>query len=126
MARIGLDLEDNFHVITVFGPVNADEIISAIREYYAKKIAQDVIWDFSNAKLDSITEQDLAPIVLTAKDVLPGGMRNGGKTAYVGNTASKLAILHRYLEAAEDFGIAGNCQIFETLGEAKTWVVTHG
>lgn len=68
-------------VRTVVGQVRGDELIEAIRSYYAGTVTPLILWDFEKAELDDIKAEQLHQLVRLTKDLLAA--REGGKTALV-------------------------------------------
>jgi hypothetical protein len=68
-------------VRTASGTLRADDLIAAIRSYYAGPVTKLILWDFEKADVEEVTADQLHQLVRVTKELLP--VREGGKTALV-------------------------------------------
>ena len=82
MARISVKHEPRALIICVVGDLTFREVIDTMRHHYAADLPCNVLWDFTQGSLDSITLEQLRGVALVAKSLIRG--RAGGRTAYIG------------------------------------------
>jgi hypothetical protein len=79
-----IDDLDDVAIHTFLGRVTANEIAGKIESYFSGAVNINVLWDFSEARMDEITSDNIRDFVEMAKRYAP--VRKGGKTAMVFST----------------------------------------
>lgn len=109
MAHIDIekDPQRQLTIITLKGAVMAAEITKTILAHNKDQVTSRILWDFSQATLETLKPGDVQGFVTTAS--LFTQMRKGGKTAVVVST---------------DLGF-GMARIYDSLQEADQSIVSH-
>jgi hypothetical protein len=121
MATIDITIEGSLLIAAVTGDLSADEVVGVARDYYSTGI-KDVIWDLTNGSLNSISRQGFESIARVTKEILSSGVRQGGKTVFVGTASAEFGLMRMYATIAELMGIAITYEVFRTIEEAKNWL----
>jgi hypothetical protein len=104
----------------IIGDVTIDEMLNALREYYAGQVTRNWVWDLSNGSVRSLTSNDMK---LIAELVLQHAhSRAGGKTAIVAPNDLDYGISRMLNIYAELGNILFQTQTFRTLSEAAKWI----
>lgn len=122
MANITTVIEDDLLTITVIGNLSANELIDAFNTYYTSGKIKDVIWDLTDGTSQSIPIDEFKAIANAAKYATSVGTHKGGKTVFVGNTASEYKLFQLYKVIAELSGVPVEYKVFRTIEGAKCWI----
>lgn len=114
------DFDRAFASIEITGSLSTDEAIAAIEAFYAQKVPQLLLIDFSETDISQISEVHLFEI---AKAVgKHANRRRGGKTAMVVPTDLKYG-MGRMLEAFYESEVSTiDARSFRALDEARQWL----
>jgi hypothetical protein len=69
-----------------------------------------------------MSHEGFRAIARTAKKSAESGFRQGGKTAYVGDSDLKCGLLSMYAAIAEITGVPVKYNVFKTVDEARSWI----
>jgi len=122
MATIDVKIEGSLLTMSVNGDLAAEEVIAAVKEFYPNGMVKDVIWEFTNGSMQSISRQGFDAIAKATKETLASGVRHGGKTVFVGNAAVEYGLLRMYTAIAELTGVSILYNVFKTIEEARSWI----
>lgn len=122
MAIITTVIEDDLLTLTVSGNISAIELIGVVDAYYTSGKINDVIWDLTDGSLQSIPIDEFKEIAHAARLATLAGTRKGGKTAFIGNTATEYTMIRFYTVIAELSGVPIEYQVFRTIEDAKCWI----
>lgn len=122
MSRIDIQSEGDLLIISVTGDLIAEEAIEVIKEYYPRTTVKDVIWDYTNGSLQSLTPSDFRLLAATVRDVIERGARPGGKTAFVAKAAVEYGMIRMYTSISESTGVLVKSNVFKTIEEARKWL----
>ena len=73
--------DESLTILTVSGLITRDEIIQAFEDFINHEVTTNLLWDFIDADLSSITRVDLEQIVMFSKPY--AHLRKNGKTAFL-------------------------------------------
>jgi hypothetical protein len=122
VAKITTVIEDDLLTLTISGNISAIELIGVVDAYYISGDINDVIWDLTDGSLQSIPIDEFEKIANAAKLATLVGTRKGGKTAFIGNTATEYTMIRFYTVIAELSGVPIEYKVFRTLEDAKCWI----
>lgn len=122
MAVTETTIEGNLLIVSVTGDITAEEVIAVANTYYCHDHVKDVIWEFSNGSMKAITQDGYRRITKAVLVIMNKGYRQGGNTAFVGNSSLEYGLLRMYSSLAELTGIEIKYNVFNTLEEAKDWL----
>ena len=115
-----LDPARELTVLALSGTVAAEDVVGALREFYAGPCTRLALWDFSGADLRDSRMEDLAAVLAAAKDLAP--RRAGGKTALVVPTDLGFGLARMYESMAELKDHPVGHGVFRTVADAQTWL----
>ena len=122
MATIDITTEGSLLIATVTGNITADVLIAVVLEYYPNNIVKNVIWDFTNGSLKSISQDGFGAIAKTTKMAVACGSRRGGKTVFVGSDDCEYALSRMYMVIAEVIGVPIKYNVCKSIEEARNWL----
>jgi len=125
MSSIDIKTEGSLLVLTVTGNVVTDHVVAIVNEYYSNGIVKDVIWDYTNGSLLSVSQTDFNRIIAAIINSLASGSRANGRTAYVGDRTVEFGILRMFTVSGETQGITIPYNVFRTIEEARRWLAQH-
>jgi len=119
MARISVRHGPQIFIIAVVGDQSLREIIDTMRHPYSADLPCNVLLDFTQGALDSITLEELRDVALIAKSLIR--YHAGGWTAYVGGMEVVFRVTSGYPALAGLAEIPIEYSVFKTLAEARVW-----
>jgi len=122
LATINSNIEDSLLIISVTGDLTADDILAVVSEHYQTGLVKDVIWDLTHGTTHSISQYDFEAMSRAIKVALAKGLRQGGKTAIVGNDIVEYGLMRMYSVLVEITEVHIEYNVFKTLEEAKNSV----
>jgi len=122
LATINSNIEDSLLIISVTGDLTADDILAVVSEHYQTGLVKDVIWDLTHGTAHSISQYNFEAMSRAIKVALAKGVRQGGKTAIVGNDIVEYGLMRMYSVLVEITEVHIEYNVFKTLEEAKNWV----
>ena len=111
-----LDLTIN----TAEGEISHIDLINWVKDYYSGVVSKLMLWDFNEADVSKITNDELKKIILEIKKTAT--MRNGGKTALVFSKNIGFGMGRMYGAFSEIEGIPFEYRSFRNIEDAKTWL----
>jgi hypothetical protein len=121
LADLDIKLTGSLLNIAVTGPLSADEIISVMRGHYVTGV-QNVIWDITGGSVFSITNDGFKRIAKAALELMSSGVRQGGKTVYVGSADVEYGMMNMYVAFAEMAGVPIEYKTVRTYEDALVWL----
>lgn len=115
-----IDRDADLTIHTIEGAFTWKDVIATIDEYYRGQATTFVIWDYSDARNEHCSEDNLKAIARAAGKYVH--VRAGGKTALVVPTdlLFGMARVFEALAEAENMPIAIQC--FRYISEASAWL----
>jgi len=112
----------NLTLHTVSGLVGHSEIILNAKNYYtAGNLTPMVLWDFRNATLNGLYENQLREIAWDLRDYIR--LRTGGKTAFVVADDIAFGIARMFEAFSESEGITVEQRTFRDIEDAIIWLL---
>ena len=120
MAEIKTVVSGDVTMRKVIGTLTYDDLLEALREFYAGNPTKHVVWDLSAAEMGKINFEDLEHIAEFVMRYL--SMRAGGKTAIVApdDLGYGLGRIVDSLAESKDAPIATHT--FRNIDEAAKWI----
>ena len=118
MARISLEQLNDITVFRVVGKLLFDEFADAITTNY-HTVTNHIIWDFSDANIEGINQDEFRTILTIAKECRPFSKR--GKTAYVSNNGKNYLVSCLFAIMATSM-IQYPYRVFRSVDEALEWL----
>ena len=115
-----VDGQKNLAIHTVKGQVTEVEIAQKIEEYHLGEPEKYAIWDFSDADVTNLSNEQLKSLVSVGKKFAE--RRKGGKTALVVPEDLAFALGRMWETFAEMESFAVTNRAFRSIEEAKTWL----
>ena len=117
-ARIKIDIVDTIAVITLSGPIQADEIIKTLDSLFQKAeyVSGCSVWDFRKAQGES-TFNEIRKIAQFAGE--HRGSRPEGRVALVVSSELHFGLSRIYQALTE--GLPFHIEIFKSFGQALSW-----
>lgn len=114
------DAQKDLTLHSIKGEATRDELIRIIENYQSEKPLRYVIWDFSEADVSNLSDEDLRSILAVGKKLAE--YRKGGKTALVvpHDLSFGLGRMYESLTDFESFWV-GN-RAFRSMEEAEEWL----
>lgn len=122
MATIDIKTVGSLLVVSVTGNLASKEIIAVVKEYYSNGVVKNVIWDLTNGSLESISTKGFKEIAGATLQTITDGVRQGGKTVFVGNSTTEFGLMRMYAVIAEIAGVSIKYTVFRTIEEAQQWI----
>jgi len=120
MAKIKTLVANDITVRKIIGVATAEEILEAVREFYAGQITKNVIWDVSSGSLADLTSKDVRNIMELVR--VYSHTRTGGKTAIVAPADLEYGIARMLSILGELIRIPIETETFRTLSDAAKWM----
>lgn len=114
---------DNRYQLTVMkvsAEVTVDDLIAGIRQYYDKSLAGNLLWDFLDAALESMSTEDFNATAETAAVRIDESKQ--GKTALVAGTNFNMGLGVMWRAVAHMAGIAHEYRFFRNMADAVEWL----
>ena len=113
------DMKRNLTIYTCRGQISVDEIKKKVKSFYEDAPSQNVIWDFTEADLSSITADEIRALASGVKKLAHS--REGGKTAIVAPEDISYGFGRMYQIFAEIYAQIADIQVFRSRSEAEHW-----
>ena len=107
-------------VITVDGPMDADQTIAFIARHYPGGDFDDALWDLRRCPLIHLKADELRRIADAVR--AHSGNRREGRTVFVSNEDAGYGMLRMYTAYAEMEGVPATYFVCRTMDEAETWL----
>ncbi len=112
--------EKDLTCFTIDGPVEAAELVEAIRSFYEHAVTLKVLWDLTHADLSRISPVDVQQIAALSAEY--ADKRTDGKTAIVGADDLAFGLARMYGMNKESTALPFKTETFRTLEEARRWI----
>jgi hypothetical protein len=122
MAIINIHIEGDLLIASVTGSLTAQEVIAVVEEYYSNGIVKHVIWDLTKGSLSTISTRGFKDIANATFKSVSGGVRQGGKTVFVGTNDAEYGLMRMYSVIAEMAGVPIKYTVFRTIEEAQKYL----
>ena len=114
------DMKRNLTIYTCRGQISVDEIKKKVKSFYEGTPSRNVIWDFTEADLSSITADEIRALANGVKKLAHS--REGGKTAIVAPEDISYGFGRMYQIFAEIYAQIADIQVFRSRSEAERWL----
>ncbi len=118
--KIRRELRGDLTVMTVSETADANDIIRAIDDFYAGDPTDKILWDFTEADLDSIEVADINRLAQTSRGYAE--RREQGRTALVFSRDVGYGLGRMFGTLQEVKGSSIKYRSFRSLDEAMTWI----
>jgi hypothetical protein len=106
--------------LRISGDARRPDIIAAIQTHLPKLTKPNVIWDLTDASMDTLGRADFEAIAIAAK--ASSQKRENAKTAFVGKSPEAFAMVCMYTGLAVLADVSVEYSAFRTLAEAERWI----
>jgi plasmid stabilization system protein ParE len=113
------DIKRNSTIYTCKGQISVDEIGKKVKSFYEGTPSRNVIWDFTEADLSSITADEIRALASGVERLAHS--REGGKTAIVVPEDISYGFGRMYQIFAEIYAQIADIQVFRSRSEAEHW-----
>jgi len=122
MAQIQKKIEtkNDLTILTVHGKVAAELIIEALVDFYEGAHTSKLIWDYTDADLTGVKNDELRQISSVAVSYAP--LRKDGQTAIVMPAALGFGLGRMYEIICENDESPINYYIFKDIKKAREWL----
>jgi len=114
------DMKRNLTIYTCKGQISVDEIKKKVKSFYEGTPSRNVIWDFTEADLSSITADEIRALASGVKKLAHS--REGGKTAIVAPEDISYGFGRMYQIFAEIYAQIADIGVFRSKLEAERWL----
>jgi len=114
------DMKRNLTIYTCRGQISVDEIKKKVKSFYEGTPSRNVIWDFTEADLSSITADEIRALASGVKKLAHS--REGGKTAIVAPEDISYGFGRMYQIFAEIYAQIADIGVFRSKLEAERWL----
>jgi hypothetical protein len=114
--------ENDLTVFTVIGKVTANEIISAITDFYEGSVTSNILWDLTKGDLSEIGSSDVE--IIADLSVKYAEKRPSGKTAVVGSDDLAFGLSRMYEMTKELVKLPFETKTFRDIDEAFKWLLS--
>jgi hypothetical protein len=114
------DDRNQLTVMKVSGAVTVDDLIAGIRQYYDKSLTGNLLWDFLDATIESMSTEEFNAIAETVAVRIDESKQ--GKTAIVAGTNFNMGLGVMYRAMANMAGIANEYKFFRNTADAVEWL----
>jgi hypothetical protein len=121
MNNINTRIENQLIINGIKGNINSDAIVEYIKTNGEHLIKKPVIWDFTEALLSEVTVADMKKFVDKLKPL--SELKHVKKTAIVSLNVLHLGVLSFLKSLTEKNMFASEFKIFNTIIEAKEWLL---
>jgi hypothetical protein len=121
MNNINTRIENQLIINSVKGNMNSDAIVEYIKMNVEHLIEKPVIWDFTEASLSEVSVADMEKFVDKLKPL--SELKYVKKTAIVSLNALHFGVLSFLKSLTEKNMFANEFKIFNTIIEAKEWLL---
>lgn len=112
--------DDLLTIFTVNGPLSCDEVIHALDDFYKHEVTPYLLWDFTDADLSGINQNDMEQIISTAKSNTY--LRKDGKTAFVVSQDLSFGMSRMYEILSELSEHPISPSVFRDMNKAIAWL----
>jgi len=113
------DIKRNLTIYTCKGQISVDEVKKKVKSFYEGAPSLNVIWDFTEADVSSITADEIRALANGVKKLAHS--REGGKTAIVAPEDISYGFGRMYQIFAEIYAQIADIQVFRSRSEAEHW-----
>ncbi len=114
------DIKRNLTIYTCKGQISVDEIGKKVKSFYEGTPSRNVIWDFTEADLSSITADEISALASGVKRLAHS--REGGKTAIMAPEDISYGFGRMYQIFAEIYAQIADIGVFRSKLEAERWL----
>ena len=114
----------NLTRLTVVGDVTVPEMRETIEQFWeAEELTLDVLWDYTEASMERLTNVDLQNLVPVGKRYGDRfAERRGGRTAIVAPGDLEFGMMRVSQTLSGMSGYPFEVRVFRTMGEAESWL----
>ena len=123
MTNMDIEVTGRRALITVDGPLQADQTIAFIQEHYPKGTFDDALWDLRRSPLIHLMADELRRIADAVRTASAG--RRSGRTVFVSNEDAGYGMLRMYTAYAEMEGVPATYYVCRTMEEAEDWLARN-
>ncbi len=113
-------MKRNLSIYTCRGQISVDEIKKKVKSFYEGTPSRNVIWDFTEADLSSITADEIRALASGVERLAHS--REGGKTAIVAPEDISYGFGRMYQIFAEIYAQIADIKVFRSKLEAERWL----
>jgi len=116
-----MNQSEQLTTFTATGEVTFNDIIEALRPFFAGRATKNILWNFCDAKpdVDDLTESLDRIAKFSNKE---RKLRSSGKTALVASADLMYGLLRMYETFADIHGLAHSVMAFRTIEGALQWI----
>lgn len=117
---MSIEVRDRRALITVEGPLDADQTIAFVGVHYPTGTFDDAVWDLRRTALVHLKADELRRIA----DAVRGysRQRQGSRTVFVRDDDAGYGMLRMYTAYAEMEGVPASYYVCRTMDEALAWL----
>jgi len=115
------DFDHDLTVHVVTGAITDDEMFETLESFYAGRLTRLLLWDMSQADLQTTTADTLRRFVQRAAEL--GVRRTGGKTAVITSTALQYGLARMTEAFAKMEAAPYEFRAFKSHDEALAWLL---
>jgi len=115
-----IEIDGRQAMITVEGPLDADQTIAFVTEHYPTGTFDDAVWDLRLAPLVHLKADELRRIADAVRS--HSAERRGSRTVFVRDDDAGYGMLRMYTAYAEMEGVPANYFVCRTMDEALAWL----
>lgn len=120
MAEIKTIISDDMTIRKVIGAPDVDELIVAVKEYYAGRPTKYILWDLSMASAKNLASNDIKYLVELVKTY--ADIRTGGKTAVIAPFDLEYGMTRMSQAYANFIGLQFSVSVFRSVSDARKWL----
>lgn len=112
--------QHNLTLYKCYGDLKEAEIHSIIQPYYTEEATPNLLWDFSEASLSSISSLFVRQIASKMREIL--SVREKGKIAVVAPKDLEYGMARMFQMLSDERRFPFNVKVFRYVGEACQWL----
>jgi len=120
MATVDVVAGRTWTTFRINGDANRSDIVAAVRAHFQNLTKPNVIWDLTDASIDTMGRADFEAIASATK--ANNQKRENAKTAFVGKNPEAFALVCMYTGLAVLADVSVEYSAFRTLEEAERWI----
>lgn len=120
MINSSIDLDNQLVVHVCTGVVTPDEVMEAIRAFYAFDATRDTLWDFTATSEVTVSTADIHRIADLTTSLAQA--RPDGRTALVATADFTYELSRLYQTLAELAEQTVDVRVFRTVSDAQAWL----
>lgn len=120
MDKITFVLKGRRAIITVEGPMDADQTIAFISRNYRAGTFDDTLWDLRRCSMIHLQPEELRRIADAVRAA--SGRRQEGHTVFIATEDADFGMLRMYTAYAEMEGVPATYHVCRTMEEAVAWL----